>query len=583
MEKTFSGSPVGNEASSAALAKAGVWQRDWFWISLLWLFKLGVDVIFWKNQAAEYVLDNIDYLDYAKQYFYAKDAATFYGIFLSSFGRIRSPFQSWLIFIGKRTFRHVSFEAIAYLIQAACLLFLTVAALQISKRIVELWGRQWSFPCTLALSAGIIFAPLAVGLSRGTLVELMLAATIVGTSWLCFKISRNGNANQVCALNLLVAAGALTKFSYPLYVFIPLGAILVYAVLRRKYSVIFLSFLFQLLVQVGFCYNIVNFKPTLATAKSVMRSWQVHYPLSMFHEIAISGFGVPFLGFVAFLGVVAVQKGFADRLTESFPARWHEFLLSCRQQHPTFEVVVMLLAAANFILMLAVHLRATQQMLRYYLFFVAAGVVLSVAVFAAMDLRLRTKGIVAGIFAAANLAVCALFSVPTTATSCSHPLLAAVFNIDCQRAEPVDGTLVAPRSANYHVDEIVRLLSGRIAPGSKVVLVNPNEYFNHQNVYYRLRDAAAREGFYFNITDIGRGELQNQDLWRDVRAAIVKDFTGFRYEVFVEDSPGPEFYAPSKLAELNTIVGSKLAQLEAREIYRNTNGDGTVSVYLIGK
>ena len=198
MEKTFSGSPVGNEASSAALAKAGVWQRDWFWISLLWLFKLGVDVIFWKNQAAEYVLDNIDYLDYAKQYFYAKDAATFYGIFLSSFGRIISPFQSWLIFIGKRTFRHVSFEAIAYLIQAACLLFLTVAALQISKRIVELWGRQWSFPCTLALSAGIIFAPLAVGLSRGTLVELMLAATIVGTSWFCFKISRNGNDSQEC-------------------------------------------------------------------------------------------------------------------------------------------------------------------------------------------------------------------------------------------------------------------------------------------------------------------------------------------------------------------------------------------------
>ena len=110
-----------NETNSApferSLSKA--WHADWFWLAFLFCVKLITDLVFWKHQASELSLDNIDYLDYAKQYFYTKDAVSFYQVFLTSFGKLRSPFQSWLIYMGKLALPHLSFGAVAYVIQSA--------------------------------------------------------------------------------------------------------------------------------------------------------------------------------------------------------------------------------------------------------------------------------------------------------------------------------------------------------------------------------------------------------------------------------------------------------------------------------
>jgi hypothetical protein len=564
---------------------ANIWHTDWFWLALLFCVKLATDLVFWKYQAGELSLDNIDYLDHARQYFNAKDAVSFYQVFLTSFGRLRSPFQSWLIYTGKLAFPHLSFGTVAYIIQIFALLLLAVASLAIAKRIVQLRNADWNFSCTIIILSGIFFAPLSIGLTRGTLVELLLTACMFLFIVICSSLARTPTATSVCLLNLIFAVGVLTKFTYPLYIAVPLIAIVIMSVGRKEYSAVFFSILFQSLVQVGFCYNIVNFVPMLNNARLQANGATYGYQVSILREIAVSGLGVPC--FVLFLFIVALtlKSGNLARVrsllwskTDGRAALLLFFGTGARQ-----EVLILSISAINLILLFFIHLHSANQMVRFFYFSVIAIVIFTAILFATLRLRPRTKTFTALAFCATNFAVCLLFSFPTAATACSYHVLTTIFNIDCFSAEPVDGTMYAPRIANYHVFEIVHLLQRRISSGSKVLLINPNEFFDHQSFYYHLRDAAAQQGFYFDIVSIGPTELNShaEGPWANIKAIIFKDFTTDQYETLVLNGAAPLKLSAHDAAEYNRLISLKLSQIGAQQIYRRSNAEGVVSVYLV--
>ena len=366
----------------------------------------------------------------------------------------------------------------------------------------------------------------------------------------------------------------MTKFTYPLYVALPLLAIIAVSVARKKYSAVILSVVFQGLVQVGFCYNIVNFLPMLNNARQQANETAYDYKVAIVHEIAANGLGVPCVVLILFLTAIALKSG---KMIRPWP------LLRSTGVGERKEKLILITSAINFVLLFAIHLHATNHMVRFFYFSVIAMLICAGAAFATLRLEARLKSSTALVFCVTNIAVCLLFSFPTAATACSYNILTTIFNIDCFSAEPVDGTMYAPRKANYHVFEIVHLLQGKIDAGSKVLLINPNEYFDHQSIYYHLRDTAAQQGFFFGVASIGVTELTNhtEDPWTNIKAVIFKNFTSEQYETMVLNGYPPLKLSAHDAAEYNRQVSLKLSQIGARQIYSRGNSDGVVSVYLV--
>ena len=558
---------------------------EWGAFSVLFLCKILTDLVFLKFQASELTFDNIDYLDHAKQYFYAKDPVAFYQAFLGSFGKLRSPFQSLLIYFGKLACPKLSFGTLAYLIQAVSLFALIAASLTLAKRIARVLQIRWQSAASILVITAILFAPLSVGLSRGALVEITLAACMQLFVLLCCRLAHKPTGVDVCYLNLVFAWGILTKFTFPAYVALPLLILCVVALVRLRIAVLALSILFQILVQVGFCYNIVNFKPMLDNAHIQASLTSYGYLVPIWWEMVASGIGLPlaalFLGLLAYLGVVLARQ----RRPLWSPGRLRTFpvLSFFREGGAELEKIVLSAAAINYVGMFLVHLHATNRMVRFFYFVVpplacAAALLLSKL---SLNRRWRT-GLVSG-FVASSTAICLLFSIPTKYTTCSHPLISTIFNVDCFSADPVDGAMYAPHTANYHAFEIVHLLERRIPSGSGVLMVNPNEYFNQLTLLYHVRDTAALQNFYFGVAVVGVTELRNNDysLWKDVKAIVVKNFTTDRYDTLVGNGAPPLRLSAAEAAKDNRLVADELARLNAKQIYRQTNSDGVVSVYLV--
>jgi hypothetical protein len=222
-------------------------------------------------------------------------------------------------------------------------------------------------------------------------------------------------------------------------------------------------------------------------------------------------------------------------------------------------------------------------MLRFFYFIVPPAACAAAVLFCKLSVgrRLRT-GLVVGVVVS-SIGICLLFSIPTQYTVCSHPLISKIFNVDCFSADPIDGAMYAPHTANYHAFEIVHLLERSIPSGSGVLMVNPNEYFNEQTLLYHVRDTLAQRGFYFGVAVVGVAEFRRSDysLWKNVKAIVVKDFTTDRYDTIVCNGAPPLRLTSAEAAKDNQLTTEELARLHAKQIYRRTNTDGVVSIYLV--
>jgi hypothetical protein len=301
--------------------------------------------------------------------------------------------------------------------------------------------------------------------------------------------------------------------------------------------------------------------------------------------LAANGLGLPLI--ILFLGLLVYLCITLARQREALwsPGRFRSFrvLSILREGGPELENIVLSSAAINYLGMFLVHFHAANRMVRFFYFMVPVIACVAAILFSKLSLGRRVRtGLVIG-FAAGSIGICLLFSIPTKYTVCPHPLISKVFNMDCFSADPVDGAMYAPHTANYHAFDIVHLLEKRIRSGSAVLMVNPNEYFYPQTLLYHLRDVAAQRAFYFGVSAVGPNELRKGDysLWKDARAIIVKNFTTDQYDTLVGYGVPPPRLSPEEAAKDNQLVADKLARLGAKQIYRRTNTDGVVSVYLV--
>lgn len=481
------------------------------WIAPFFVLKLILDALYIHFKKLDPVYDNIDYLDYAKQFKYAGNIKELFNLYITSFGHWRSPFQSVIIYILDFPFSVQYIRVIAYLIETFSILATVLSLSYLYESLISSQNRQRRGIHFFIICLFLVFCPLYIGLGRSTLVELPLSACIVAATALTIRVVRSWRRVDVILLNIVIALGILWKASFPLYYCMVAFGLLLYGIADGKLKTIFSSALFQIAVQILFVYNIANFTPIIDNARQVS-ALHIRPGDGVFEWLTKSVIGLPL---VIFFLIIAGVRVFRFYRSKTAPVSWIESRnLAALIDNRGWMIFA--LYAINVILAALVHIFSAHVEPRY-LVFVTPLVVLLVT-FWKTTLNKTTLAIALAISAVLSLSEAAIYSVPFNLLDKiihNNPgyrgeLIGFCEYLDCfvskTRANGVDGyndvtgePEHSPIPDRYNVQTIVSALKGKIAAGSDVALIGDNSFFNSQTIYYYLRDTAHAEGFYFNV------------------------------------------------------------------------------------
>lgn len=475
-------------------------------VGVLVIVKLALDALYAMHGNTNSVFDILDYKDWAKQYLYAQGFAEKRHLFLISMGGVRSPLESVLIAIGAAVLGVGRIDLATYLVALVSLGVLCGALLALKAEIAAVLSRPQRDDSSALMLALLLFAPLTVGLSRSSLVELPLTACIYGLYAACVAYARKPRLGPIIWLNLFLLAGMLWKATFPIYVALPFLGTLYFALRRRGvWKVLLASAVFQLLAQRAYGYLLVNHRAIVANALSQLDSASVKYVDGLPYNVVVRGLGLPLLLVLAILlAALVVKAGHRARMEDDLAPLKADDIDQALEPRWSPPRVVIALGIVNVLVAAVIHVSAQNQYVRFFYFAVPAVFLGAAYLYESVFVR-RFWWLAVAPAALAGIAITAFYSVSLKPGQCDDRLYRRALAQSCSGVEPVDGSAYSPVGGSSAVPAaLAALRQAKVPAGGTVLLVGANSYNNVQVFIYALREGVRQDGWYAAFKEINR-------------------------------------------------------------------------------
>jgi hypothetical protein len=551
-------------------------------VGALVLVKLALDALYAMHGNTNNVFDILDYKDWAKQYLYAPGYAEKRHLFLITAGGVRSPLESVLIAVGAAVLGLGRIDLATYLVALASLGVLCWAVLAVKAEAWTALRRPARGDSDALLLALLLFAPLTVGLSRSSLVELPLTACIYAVYALCLAYVRQPRLAYVVGLNLFLCAGMMWKATFPIYVVLPFLGTLYFALRRRGFWKLMLaSALFQLLAQRAYGYLLVNRRAILDNLLSSAGGLSVRYQDGLVHNLVVRALGLPLVLVLAIFVVALVMRaGRRTRLDDDLAPLQADDIERDSEPRWSPARVVLALGVADVLLEVFLYVSAQNQYLRFFYVAVPAAF-LGAAYLYERLFAPRFWWLAAAPAALAGIVITAFYSVSPQPGLCDRGWYRLALAQSCGGVEPVDGSAYSPIGGPLPAPAaLAALKAAKVRAGGSILLVGSNPYNNGQVFTYELRDQARRDGWQASFKDIDRAVMAAPSAYpTEADAAVLIEPSNRVFSRVEGNGFAQPVWDAAHLAEVRRGAEARLEALGLVRVARLPNPAGDMEVY----